>query len=109
MFLFTTLAGLTIRAGYNLNVQTQEIVGVRMSKYLRAQSGFVDAMERLWKNVSPEGGPFSDDGAYTYYLDLDNDTLSLAKRTIDDVKVEISPVDNATTLRQIQSTSIGDW
>jgi len=114
LFLFTLSALFAVDTGFQQRKVTESVVGARVRNYYRAQSGMVDAFERIRRNQVPpgsSGGDFTDPdwppSPVVYYIDLDTDTADAAQTAADDVFITISKVDATTDLRTVVCRSIG--
>ena len=104
------LAGYILKLSYN-KTQLVNTVGIKRTRtYYRAQSGVVDAFWRMRVDKPALGiGSFKDPAFAPppYFIDIDTNTVTVDRTAASDVEVIISPVDDATKLRRVESIGFG--
>ena len=114
--ILTFVVMLVLSLGVHQKTLADAVSGTRMVAYYRSQAGIVDAQWRIRENVIhlDKNGDLNSDlvdngkdfsfpewDPPAYYIDLDDDTTSLTRRSvaggnIDDVQVDIGPIENGT-------------
>ena len=104
------LAGYILNLSYN-KTRLVNTVGVKRTRtYYRAQAGVVDAFWRIRVNKPAEGAGSFKDPAFApppYFIDIDTNTVTADRTAASDVEVIISPMDDATKIRRVESIGFG--
>lgn len=114
VFFMTLISAYILQYMYNQKRLSDQASGKRLIPYYRAKAGVVDAQWRIRSNAASEigvpTGNFNDKDfdPPAYYIDLDSNMIHLSKQAVDDVRVDIGPVDARTGVREIQATGFDD-